>query len=127
MRGVLVLTTAELFRIARHAGNADAKGNRYSSKPRPSRKLTSFPHSQFGRNYALAVISNEPPVVPPRIVSKVAIYVPPKELVDAYLEEISRGYGLAWRAPVSLNEAKADAVDDEDVEGPEGGVGVKVR
>lgn len=66
-------------------------------------------------------------MVPPRIVSKVAIYVPPKELVDAYLEEISRGYGLAWRAPVSLSEAKADAADDEDVEGPEGGVGVKVR
>jgi vacuolar protein sorting-associated protein IST1 len=80
---------------------------------------------QFGRTYALAVIANDPPVVPPRIVSKVAIYVPPKELVDAYLEEISRGYGLAWRAPVSLSEGKTDAADDED-QGPDGGVGVKV-
>lgn len=82
--------------------------------------------SQFGRNYALAVIANDPPVVPPRIVSKVAIYVPPKELVDAYLEEIARGYGLAWRAPVSLSEAKEDTGGDEDGGEPGGGVGVKV-
>lgn len=72
------------------------------------------------------MIANDPPVVPPRIVSKVAIYVPPKELVDAYLEEIARGYGLAWRAPASLNEAAAETGDDEDDGGPGGGVGVKV-
>jgi vacuolar protein sorting-associated protein IST1 len=73
------------------------------------------------------VIANDPPVVPPRIVSKVAVYIPPQELVDAYLEEIARGYGLAWRAPVSLETSSKDEAKGDDVDGPDGGVGVKVR
>ena len=65
--------------------------------------------------------------MPPRIVSKVAIYVPPQELVDAYLEEIAKGYGLAWRAPSSLDTNSKGTADDNDGSGPEGGVGVKVN
>ncbi|KAJ9097262.1 hypothetical protein QFC21_004931 [Naganishia friedmannii] len=91
---------------------------------------------KFGRNYAVAVIANDPPVVPPRIVSKVSLYVPPQPLVDAYLEEIARGYGLAWRAPViaspvvegkeSTGEAAGEKDgEDSDDDGPGGGVGVK--
>jgi vacuolar protein sorting-associated protein IST1 len=72
------------------------------------------------------VIANDPPVVPPRIVSKVAVYIPPQELVDAYLEEIARGYGLAWRAPVSLETSSKDEAKGDDDDGSEGGVGVKV-
>ena len=65
--------------------------------------------------------------MPSRIVSKVAIYVPPQELVDAYLEEIAKGYGLAWRAPASLEtDSKGTAEEDND-SGPEGGVGIKVN
>ncbi|KAJ9127635.1 hypothetical protein QFC24_001045 [Naganishia onofrii] len=90
---------------------------------------------KFGRNYAVAVIANDPPVVPPRIVSKVSLYVPPQQLVDAYLEEIARGYGLAWRAPVTASPEEkgtelagnADGKDGDgnDDDGPGGGVGVK--
>lgn len=53
---------------------------------------------KFGRTFALNVINNEPPCVPPRILAKLALYVPPPELVDMYLEEIARGYSLDWRS-----------------------------
>ncbi|KAJ9110486.1 hypothetical protein QFC19_001612 [Naganishia cerealis] len=85
---------------------------------------------KFGRNYAVAVIANDPPVVPPRIVSKVSLYVPPQQLVEAYLEEIARGYGLAWRAPTAsstetIDDEATGACQDDDTDGPGGGVGVK--
>ncbi|KAJ9119683.1 hypothetical protein QFC22_003393 [Naganishia vaughanmartiniae] len=90
---------------------------------------------KFGRNYAVAVVANDPPVVPPRIVSKVSLYVPPQPLVDAYLEEIARGYGLAWRAPSaaspveevkgSTDDAAGKDGEGSDDDGPGGGVGVK--
>lgn len=51
---------------------------------------------KFGRTFALTVVNNDPPCVPPRALSKLAIYVPPPELVDMYLQEIARGYGINW-------------------------------
>ena len=111
------------YRASCHAGNADAKGtklNKHNQSDNPDYSV------QFGRNYALAVIANEPPVVPARIVSKVAIYVPPQELVNAYLEEIAKGYGLAWKAPVSLNAESKETAEDDDENGSGGGVAVKV-
>lgn len=72
------------------------------------------------------MIANDPPVVPPRIVSKVSVYIPAQELVDAYLEEIARGYGLAWRASVSVDTSSKDEAKNDGDDGPEGGVGVKV-
>jgi hypothetical protein len=66
----------------------------------------------------------------------VSLYVPPQQLVDAYLEEIARGYGLAWRAPVTASpeekgtelagNANGKDGDGNDDDGPGGGVGVKV-
>jgi len=51
---------------------------------------------KFGRPFALSVVNNDPPCVPTRVSSKLAIYVPPEELVDMYLQEIARGYGINW-------------------------------
>ncbi len=66
-------------------------------------------------------MSNTPPRVPPRILSKLAVYVPPVELVDAYLEEIARGYNVQWTAPVrnapgveAENEVAAAGVVEEE-------------
>ncbi|GMK54921.1 hypothetical protein CspeluHIS016_0115070 [Cutaneotrichosporon spelunceum] len=53
---------------------------------------------KFGRNFSLSLQPSDPPPasVPPRILSKLATYTPPPELVDAYLSEIARGYGVAY-------------------------------
>lgn len=72
--------------------------------------------SKFGRPFAIATMANDPPCVPQRILSKLAVYIPPIELVDAYLEEIARGYNVDWRAP---DRGKKD---DEDEGGDEGGL-----
>ncbi len=82
------------------------------------RRLSNYLHAQFGRPFAIATMANDPPCVPQRILSKLAVYIPPIELVDAYLEEIARGYNVDWRAP---DRGKKD---DEDEGGDEGGLKV---
>jgi hypothetical protein len=66
-------------------------------------------------------MANDPPRVPQRVLSKLAVYVPPIELVDAYLEEIARGYNVDWRAPE--RGRKVNNEDDND-DGDEGGLKV---
>lgn len=53
---------------------------------------------QFGRNFSLSLqVSDPPPAsVPPRILSKLVVFTPAPELVDAYLAEIARGYGVPY-------------------------------
>ena len=53
--------------------------------------------------------SDPPPAsVPPRVLSKLALYVPPQQLVDAYLGEIARSYGAPFQAAQPM-----DKLDDE--------------
>ena len=65
---------------------------------------------QYGRTFALALQSTEEPPksVPPRIVSKLALYTPGRELVDAYLYEIARGYGVNWAPEAGPDEVLTD-------------------
>jgi vacuolar protein sorting-associated protein IST1 len=74
---------------------------------------------KFGRNFSLALQLQDPPPaeVPPRILSKLATYTPPAELVDAYLSEIARGYGVAY-AP--LGKEDIPPLDDDEGSGGEG-------
>ncbi|WVF68878.1 hypothetical protein IAT40_003651 [Kwoniella sp. CBS 6097] len=70
---------------------------------------------KFGRNFSLSLQQSDPPpaIVPARILSKLALFTPSKELVDAYLGEIARGYGVNW-APESDSasaEAEADGLE----------------
>lgn len=58
-----------------------------------------------------------PASVPPRVLSKLALYTPPKELVDLYLGEIAKSYGVPFEAsrPMDpLEEGKTDTKGDED-------------
>jgi vacuolar protein sorting-associated protein IST1 len=60
-----------------------------------------------------------PASVPPRILSKLALYTPPKELVDAYLGEIAKSYGVPFEAshpiePLDEDKTKGEGGDDED-------------
>lgn len=45
--------------------------------------------------------------MPKRVLSKLALFIPSKELVDAYLGEIARGYGVAWAPEPTLDELKS--------------------
>jgi vacuolar protein sorting-associated protein IST1 len=75
---------------------------------------------KFGRTFALAVVNNDPPCVPPRVLSKLAIYVPPPELVDMYLQEIARGYGINWTS----DRLKQDEVEEEEASATDSAEGV---
>ena len=50
-----------------------------------------------------------PPTVPSRIISKLALYTPARELVDAYLWEIAKGYGVPWE-PETVVEGETPSV-----------------
>jgi len=53
---------------------------------------------KYGREYTIGVMENRDGCVPPRIMSKLGTGMPPRELVDAYLAEIAKGYGIDWDA-----------------------------
>ncbi|KAI0375493.1 DUF292-domain-containing protein [Pilatotrama ljubarskyi] len=67
---------------------------------------------KFGREFSIAVMENKDGCVSERITRKLDISTPPPALVDAYLSEIAKGYGVPW--------SPRKAGDDDG--GPEGGV-----
>ncbi|WVR08315.1 hypothetical protein IAU60_005368 [Kwoniella sp. DSM 27419] len=66
---------------------------------------------KYGRPFSLALQPSDPPPasVPQRVTSKLALFTPSKELVDAYLGEIARGYGVAWTPAEAKPEGEADS------------------
>ena len=46
-----------------------------------------------------------------QVSSKLAVETPSKELVDAYLKEIAKGYGVPWSEPGSANSDGDDTGD----------------
>lgn len=77
---------------------------------------------QYGRQFSLDLQFSDPPPshVPKRVTSKLAVFVPGKELVDAYLSEIAKGYGVAWTPelePLSADKQEAELGDGEKIEG----------
>lgn len=83
--------------------------------------------SQFGRAWSISMQPSDPPPagVPPRILSKLALYTPPKELVDAYLGEIAKSYGVPYEVagPMEKLEDDADKSDPTDDQGDGAGAG----
>ncbi|KAJ3556496.1 hypothetical protein NM688_g1999 [Phlebia brevispora] len=69
---------------------------------------------KYGRDFSIAVMENKDGCVTERITKKLVTHTPSAELVDAYLAEIAKGYGVEW---VPRNGSK----DDGD-NGGEGGV-----
>jgi hypothetical protein len=68
---------------------------------------------KFGKDVALASVEGEG--VAERVIKKLRVETPSQELVDAYLSEIARFYG------VPFGESKAVEDDDDDDE-PSGGI-----
>ncbi|RSH87676.1 uncharacterized protein EHS24_000190 [Apiotrichum porosum] len=79
---------------------------------------------KYGRAFSLSLQPSDPPpaVVPQRIVSKLVLYTPPAALVDAYLGEIARGYGVSYLPPLEDGVADA-ALEPEKDDGGEGSGG----
>jgi hypothetical protein len=69
---------------------------------------------KFGKDVALASMEGEG--VAERVVKKLKVTTPSEELVDAYLSEIARFYG------VPFGDAKASAEDDDDDDEPSSGI-----
>ncbi|EJD54475.1 DUF292-domain-containing protein, partial [Auricularia subglabra TFB-10046 SS5] len=75
---------------------------------------------KFGREYAIAVMENRDKCVCERVANKLTVAMPPPELVDAYLHEIAKAYGIGWAPPGFVDG------DEESGGGGGGGLGVRV-
>ncbi|WWC93103.1 uncharacterized protein L201_008069 [Kwoniella dendrophila CBS 6074] len=74
---------------------------------------------KFGRNFSISLTqnTNAPPTsVPTRILSKLKVFVPSKELVDAYLMEIANGYGVNWVPEETITKIKDDGDNEDEIE-----------
>lgn len=80
---------------------------------------------QFGRAWSLAMQPSDPPpaMVPPRILSKLALYTPPKELVDLYLGEIAKSYGVLYEVAQPMDKLEDDTEVIDKGSDDEGGLG----
>lgn len=81
---------------------------------------------KFGKEFAFAAIENSDGKVSEKVVKKLSVTPPREELVNGYLEEISRAYGVDWpgRRPKDLGDPPEfvdDDDDDDDDDGPSGG------
>ncbi|KAF9654171.1 DUF292-domain-containing protein [Thelephora ganbajun] len=78
---------------------------------------------KYGREFSLGVMENRDNCVSERVMKKLTLSAPSPELVDAYLFEIAKGYGVTWSPPMPLvkeggndgepREAETDAKVDE--------------
>ncbi|KAJ7116792.1 regulator of Vps4 activity in the MVB pathway-domain-containing protein [Mycena crocata] len=68
---------------------------------------------KFGREFSMAVMDNRDGCVSDRVVRKLGNATPSADLVDAYLNEIAKAYGVAWAPP----PAYAENADEDEVDG----------
>lgn len=69
---------------------------------------------KFGREFAVAVMENRDGCVSERVSRKLAIFTPAPSLVDAYLKEIAKGYGIDWSPPAETPKDDFQEDDDDD-------------
>ncbi|KAF7794348.1 hypothetical protein EIP86_005482 [Pleurotus ostreatoroseus] len=74
---------------------------------------------KYGRDFAVAVMENKDGCVSERVTRKLVTHTPAPELVDAYLGEIAKGYGIDWTPP---NAPKDDGDDGGEGEARSAGV-----
>ncbi|KAG1836569.1 DUF292-domain-containing protein [Suillus subalutaceus] len=71
---------------------------------------------KYGRDFSAAAMENRSGCVSERIMRKLVIETPSEELVDAYLGEIAKAYGVKWASASSITAAAQGSV----VGGPSG-------
>jgi vacuolar protein sorting-associated protein IST1 len=80
---------------------------------------------KYGKEFVLAATENTEAKVNAKVVQKLSVVPPKAELVQGYLEEIARAYGVDWpkrEAP----DTPPPAFDDDDQDGAFGGQKQKV-
>ncbi|KAF8845979.1 DUF292-domain-containing protein [Paxillus ammoniavirescens] len=64
---------------------------------------------KYGREFSAAVIENRGGCVSDRVVKKLVIETPSAQLVDGYLTEIAKAYGVKWTALTGQGSATEEA------------------
>jgi len=76
---------------------------------------------KYGRDFAIAAIENRNNCVSERVIRKLVTNTPAPELVDAYLVEIAKGYGIHWALDKLSGSDKAIEDTVESLDASEGG------
>ncbi|ESZ99076.1 putative Vacuolar protein sorting-associated protein IST1 [Sclerotinia borealis F-4128] len=77
---------------------------------------------KYGKEFALQAMDNSDEKVSEKVLKKLSVTPPAKELVNGYLEEIARTYGVDWpKRPKQELGQPPEFVDDDDDENPSGG------
>ena len=97
---------------------------RFPREVRELGQVRSLLVDRFGRDFAAKAQENRDGIVPERVVAKLKVDPPGAKLVQAYLEEIARTYGVDWpRRQVEVDDLRQQVDDeDEDDEGVGGGM-----
>lgn len=75
---------------------------------------------KYGKQFVLDAMENTGGGVNEKVVKKLSVTPPKDELVQGYLEEIAKAYGVNWPKK-DLGEAPPNFLDDDDDENPSGG------
>jgi len=83
---------------------------------------------KYGKEFALQAIENSDEKVAPKVLQKLKVEPPAEKLVEGYLEEIARTYGIKYGPQGSQEDSRKDPPDyvDDDDENPSGGQAQKV-
>ncbi|PTB70636.1 DUF292-domain-containing protein [Trichoderma citrinoviride] len=78
---------------------------------------------KYGKEFVLAAMDNADGKVNEKVVKKLSVEAPRKELVQGYLEEIAKAYGVDWpkRERVVSSPPPPDLIDGEDFGDEDGG------
>jgi vacuolar protein sorting-associated protein IST1 len=80
---------------------------------------------RFGKEFAVKANENEGNIVPNRVAEKLKVEPPSAKLVQAYLEEIARSYGVDWpkgRREEEMAALSREVDDEDDSDGVGGGM-----
>jgi vacuolar protein sorting-associated protein IST1 len=81
---------------------------------------------KYGKEFALAAMDNSDEKVSEKVLKKLTVTPPAPELVNGYLEEIARTYGVDWPKRPKEEEPPEYIDGDDDDENPSGGQAQKV-
>jgi vacuolar protein sorting-associated protein IST1 len=77
---------------------------------------------KYGKEFALAAMENSDEKVSEKVLKKLTVTPPSQELVNGYLEEIARTYGVDWpKKPKEELGEPPEYIDDDDDENTSGG------
>lgn len=75
---------------------------------------------KYGKQFVLEAMENVGGGVNEKVVKKLSVTPPKEELVQGYLEEIAKAYGVNWPRK-HLGDAPPNFLDDDDDDSPSGG------